>query len=88
MKKTRGWELQGGRDMYPIIEGLSFEETKKNLEMAGATPEEADALLKLGDEAKEAIIQVIMRYWESDQEWASQILQATLEKLGIRKKEK
>lgn len=79
------WILQGGKDMYPLIEGLSLEETKKNLEMAGATSEEADKLLELGDKAKDAIIKITMREWEGNPTWASQIMHAVLVELGIRK---
>jgi len=89
MEKQRPkWELQGGKDMYPLIEKLSLEETRKNLEMAGASNEEIDELIKLGDKAKDAIIQVTMRQWEDNPEWASQIMHTTLVELGIRKEEK
>lgn len=74
--------------MYPLIEGLNPEETKKNLESAGASEEEIQQLLAFGEKAKDVINKVVLRQWEDDPEWASQILHSAFIELGIRKEEK
>lgn len=84
----KNFKFEGGKNMHPLIEGLSIEETKKNFEMAGASSEEIEKLLQLGDKAKDTIIQVTMRQWEDDPKWASQIMHNTLIELGIREEKK
>lgn len=86
-KEGQNWELQGGKEMYPLIEGLNRDETKRSLELAGADNQEIEKLLELGEKAKDAIIQVTMRQWEDDPEWASIIMHKALVELGIRPEE-
>ncbi len=71
--------------MFPAIDQLSRAEILQLFTRLGATLKEAQALLKLPPaEIQEAIRQAILRLWEDDTEWASQIIHNMLVKMGIR----